>query len=119
MRATLALAAVAAAAAQSTFWWRYPNMDAENEDIKQLPCGHSCTIAELEAACAALPACVAFNSHGYLKSSIADMVRSSCSSRARAPAHVRRRGGGEAPTGSAHGRDTAGARGESTRHTAL
>ncbi len=47
--------------------WYYPNTDAEKLDIKQLPCGAACTMAELEAGCLAEPTCVAFNTHGWLK----------------------------------------------------
>ena len=90
-----------------TYWWYYQGYDAENEDISQLPCKASCTIAELETACAADAACVAFNTcvrpgallqaphrpaltpprppplhasprHGFLKRSIADMAPDSC-----------------------------------------
>jgi len=65
-------------AASQTYWWRYNNTDAENEDIRQLPCQHNCAISDLEAACSAEPTCVAFNSHGWLKNSIADMATDSC-----------------------------------------
>ena len=61
------------------YYWRYASTDAENEDIRHETCGSApCTIAQLEAACTALPACVAFNSHGYLKKSISDMAPDSC-----------------------------------------
>jgi hypothetical protein len=60
------------------YWWRYPNTDAEKLDIKQLPCGASCTLAELESGCLATPGCVAFNTHGWLKNSISDMAPDSC-----------------------------------------
>ena len=56
------------------YWWYYPNSDAESEDIRQLPCAHACTIAELASACAADNACVAFNSNGWLKKSISDQA---------------------------------------------
>jgi hypothetical protein len=63
--AALALAAATtAAASDATYWWRYPKMDAENEDIEQLPCAHDCTLDQLETACAANSACVAFNTNG-------------------------------------------------------
>lgn len=77
-RTLLAASAVALVAAQPFYWWRYPNTDAENLDIRRLPCDDSCTLAELEAACGADPTCVAFNSHGYLKNSTADMGPDSC-----------------------------------------
>lgn len=76
-RAVLALVGATTASA-ATFWWRYPNQDAENEDLRQLPCAHSCTLDELETACGADAACVAFNTHGWLKKSIADQAPDSC-----------------------------------------
>ena len=76
--ALCALAATAAPALGQTYWWLYPGFDAESEDIRQLPCKASCTLAELEDACGADAACVAFNTHGYLKKSIADMAPDSC-----------------------------------------
>jgi hypothetical protein len=54
------------------------NTDAENLDIEQAPCGASCTLAQLETYCLALPTCVAFNTHGWLKYSTADMAPDSC-----------------------------------------
>lgn len=79
MRTFLVLTAlVAAAGAQPVYWWRYNNTDAENLDIRQLPCAWSCTLEELEAACVAEPTCVAFNTHGWLKNSVADMSADSC-----------------------------------------
>jgi len=60
------------------YWWYYPSMDAENEDLRQLPCQHSCTIKELTDACAADTACVAFNSNGWLKKSTSDQAPDSC-----------------------------------------
>ena len=78
LRALALAATVAAAAAQPPYYWRYPSTDAENEDIRNLPCGAKCTLAELEAACTADAACVAFNTHGWLKKSIADMAPDSC-----------------------------------------
>ena len=69
-------AAVLGAKSSQTFWWIYPGFDAESEDIRQLPCKADCTIDELETACAADATCVAFNTHGWLKKSIADMARS-------------------------------------------
>ena len=50
-------------------------MDAENEDIKEMK---GATIAELQAACLTTPGCVAINSHGWLKNSVADMAPDSC-----------------------------------------
>ena len=61
-----------------TYWWLYKNMDAENEDLRQLPCAHACTLAELESACDADAACVAFNTNGWLKKNLADMSSDSC-----------------------------------------
>ena len=80
LAALLTAAAHAAAGAAPPYYWRYASTDAENEDIRHETCGSAvpCTIAQLEAACTALPACVAFNSHGYLKKSIADMAPDSC-----------------------------------------
>ena len=78
MRSLLALAGLAAALAAPTYWWKYANMDAESEDIRQLPCAQQCTLAELEAACLAEPACVAFNRHGGLKKSLGDIAPDSC-----------------------------------------
>ena len=72
-RASLLTAALA-----QPYYWRYASTDAENEDIRELPCGAQCTLAELEAACTADAACVAFNTHGWLKKSIADMAPDSC-----------------------------------------
>jgi hypothetical protein len=63
---------------QPTYWWRYPKTDAEKLDIKQLPCGSSCTLAELESACLSTAGCVAFNTDGWLKNSIADMAPDTC-----------------------------------------
>lgn len=65
--------------ASQPYYWRYPSTDAENEDLKHVTCNNkTCTIPELEALCTAAPACVAFNSHGYLKKSISDMAPDSC-----------------------------------------
>jgi hypothetical protein len=41
MRSPLVLVGLGAAAVvaqNTTYWWRYNNTDAENEDIRQLPC---------------------------------------------------------------------------------
>lgn len=73
-----AMAAAAAVEAAPVYWWRYNNTDAEKLDIKQLPCGQNCTLAELEAGCLAEPTCVAFNTHGWLKNSVSDMAPDSC-----------------------------------------
>lgn len=79
MRAALFTAlASSAVVAQPVYWWKYANTDAEKLDIKQLPCGASCTLAELEAGCLSTAGCVAFNTHGWLKSSTADMAPDSC-----------------------------------------
>jgi hexosaminidase len=80
MRARLSIAVAVAATVviAQPYYWRYPSTDAENEDIRCLPCGAGCTLAELEAACTADAACVAFNTHGWLKKSISDMAPDSC-----------------------------------------
>ena len=74
----LLLAGVTAAAAGNVYWWHYSHMDAEKLDIKQLSCGSSCTLDELETACLAEPTCVAFNTDGWLKYSISDMATDVC-----------------------------------------
>lgn len=71
---SIALLLSAAAVAAQVYWWRYPNTDAENLDIEQAPCKASCTLEQLEGYCNALPNCVAFNTHGWLKYSTADMA---------------------------------------------
>jgi hypothetical protein len=76
--AILAVVSVAALATDQTYWWKYAGMDAESEDIKQLPCAASCTLDELETACSADANCVAFNTHGWLKNSLRDMAADSC-----------------------------------------
>jgi len=70
--------AAPAAAGAPIYWWLFKGQDAESEDIRQLPCAQACTVAELEAACAADATCVAFNTHGWLKKSIADQAPDSC-----------------------------------------
>jgi hypothetical protein len=42
------------------------------------PCKASCTVEQLESYCLALSNCVAFNTHGWLKYSTADMAPDSC-----------------------------------------
>ena len=67
-----------AASAQSVYWWRYNNTDAPLLDVKELPCGSSCTLQQLEDGCLAEPKCVAFNTDGWLKYSVSDMEASTC-----------------------------------------
>lgn len=63
---------------QDVFWWHYPLTDAAKLDISQLPCGSSCTLAQLESACISTAGCVAFNTDGWLKNSVSDMAASTC-----------------------------------------
>ena len=67
-----------AAASAPVYWWRYNLTDAEKLDIGQMPCGASCSLAQLEAGCLAEPTCVAFNTDGWLKNSVSDMAPDTC-----------------------------------------